>query len=316
MRTKNVATALAGAGLLGVVGLGVAGLRGDRAQPAEPPEPPQAALAATEAVRIGSIQLATGVTLQYAEAGPADGEPALFLHGYTDSWFSYSQVLDRLPPGVRGLALTQRGHGDSERPECCYRLEDFVADAVAFLDALGIRKATIVGHSAGSFTAQALALQHPERVSRLVLVGSGTHAGTELLSGFFEQAVQPLVDPVPAEFIREFQASTAFQPLAPEFLDRVVAESAKLPARVWRDVLAGLLAVDLRGELHRIGVPTLIVWGDHDAIFPLADQQALAAGIPDAKLIVYQETGHAPHWERPDRFVRDLAQFLQGDATR
>lgn len=313
MRTKNVAAALAGAGLLGAVGLGVAGLRG-AGTPA--PEPPQAALAAGEDVRIGSIQLTTGVRLQYAEAGPKDGEPMLFLHGYTDSWFSYSQVLDRLPAGVRGLALTQRGHGDSERPECCYRLEDFVADAVAFLDALGIRKATIVGHSAGSFTAQALALRHPERVSRLVLVGSGTHAATEPVRGFFEQAVQPLVDPVPVEFIREFQASTAFQPLAPEFLDRIVAESARLPARVWRDVLADLLAVDLRGELHRIRVPTLIVWGDRDELFPLEEQQALAARIPGAKLLVYQETGHAPHWERPDRFVRDLAQFVQGGATR
>lgn len=312
MQTKNAATALAGVGLLAAVGLGVAGLRGDRSPP---PEPPQVALAAGEDVRIGSIQLATGVRLQYAEAGPADGEPVLFLHGYTDSWFSYSQVLDRLPAGVRGLALTQRGHGDSERPECCYGLDDFVADAVTFLDALGIRRATIVGHSAGSFTAQALALQHPERVSRLVLVGSGTHA-TEVLHGFYEEAVQPLADPVPVEFIREFQASTAVQPLAPEFLDRIVAESAKLPARVWRDVLAGLLAVDVRGEQHRIRVPTLIVWGDRDAIFPRAAQQALAAGIPDAKLIVYQETGHAPHWERPDRFVRDLAQFLQGGATR
>src|SRR5690606_4447119 len=165
-------------------------------------------------------------------------------------------------------------------------------------------------------TAQALALQHPERVSRLVLVGSGTHVATEPIREFYEQAVQPLVDPVPVEFIREFQASTAFPPLAPESLDRHVAESARLPARVWRDALAGLLAADLRGELHRIRLPTLIVWGDRDALFPQADQEALAAGIPDAKLVVYQETGHAPHWERPARFVRDLAQFMQGDATR
>ena len=108
-------------------------------------------------VRVKHVRLATGVELQVAESGPADGEPVLFLHGFTDSWRSYSRVLDGLPPHIRAIVPTQRGHGDSERPDCCYRVADFSDDAAALLDALGIERATIVGHSMGSFVAQRVA---------------------------------------------------------------------------------------------------------------------------------------------------------------
>lgn len=73
-------------------------------------------------VRLSRVRLATGVELQVAETGPADGVPVLFLHGYPDSWYSFTPVLDRLPPGVRAIVPSQRGHGDSERPDCCWRI--------------------------------------------------------------------------------------------------------------------------------------------------------------------------------------------------
>src|SRR5690606_16521462 len=68
-------------------------------------------------VRHGRIRRATGVELHVAETGPADGRPVLLLHGYTDSWYSWARVIEHLPAGVRAIMPTQRGHGDSERPE-------------------------------------------------------------------------------------------------------------------------------------------------------------------------------------------------------
>jgi non-heme chloroperoxidase len=82
--------------------------------------------------------------------GDPDGQPILFLHGYTDSWFSFSRLLPLLPTHYRAYAFSQRGHGDSERPDCCYEVADLVADVVAFLEAVGVERATVVGHSEGA----------------------------------------------------------------------------------------------------------------------------------------------------------------------
>jgi pimeloyl-ACP methyl ester carboxylesterase len=90
-------------------------------------------------------------------------------------------------------------------------------------------------------------------------------------------------------------------------------ESQKLPARVWRSVLEGLVATDDSPELGRIRVPTLLLWGEQDAYFPRDEQERLVAAIPGARLVVYQDTGHDLHWERPEQVARDLDAFL-GDA--
>jgi pimeloyl-ACP methyl ester carboxylesterase/tetratricopeptide (TPR) repeat protein len=269
---------------------------------------------AAESVRFTRVELNTGVVLQVAERGPVDGEPLLLLHGFTDSWFSYSPVLDRLPANYRAIVPSQRGHGDSDRPACCYRLADFAADAVALLDALKIERATVVGHSMGSIVAQRVAIEHPDRVSRLVLVASAATVGTETVLEFI-QAVQALTDPIAPEFIRDFQASTAYKPLPPAFFERVLQETSKLPARVWRETLSGLVAPEAKHALQRIHAPTLIVWGDKDTMFDRAQQDSLVRLIPDARLLAYKDIAHSPNWEQPDRFVADLLSFLEPSAA-
>src|SRR5919112_1964131 len=127
-------------------------------------------------VQFSTTRLATGVTLHYAEKGDPTGEAIIFLHGYSDSWFSFSRVLPLLSSEYHAFALTQREHGDSDKPECCYTLDDFAADVDAFMDAVSIEEATLVGMSGGSFIAQRAALSYPRRVGRLVLIGTQTPA--------------------------------------------------------------------------------------------------------------------------------------------
>src|ERR687891_1662783 len=141
-------------------------------------------------------QLATGVRLHYAERGDPTGEAIIFLHGYSDSWYSFSRALPLLSPEYHAFALTERGHGDSDKPECCYTLDDFAADVDAFMDAVGVEEATLVGSSGGGFMAQRVAVRYPHRVSRLVLMGTAAEG-----SGFrgvseLEEAVRTLEDPV------------------------------------------------------------------------------------------------------------------------
>src|ERR671933_1257122 len=123
-------------------------------------------------VQFYTTQPATGVTLHSAEKGEPTREAIIFLHGYSDSWFSFSRVLPLLSPEYHTFALTQRGHGDSDKPECCYTPDVFAADADAFMDAVGIEEATVVGASTGALFAQRVALSYPHRVGRLVLVGA------------------------------------------------------------------------------------------------------------------------------------------------
>ena len=103
------------------------------------------------------------------------------------------------------------------------------------------------------------------------------------------------------------------QPVPQEFLEKSVSQTLKVPARVWRDYWEGvLLTVDDTARLGEILAPTLILWGEHDALLPRQDQERRAAAIPDATLKVYPGTGHLAHWVRPEWVVRDLEAFLKG----
>jgi len=279
-----------------------------RAQSALTPGPSPSG--GTPSLRFGEARLPTGVRLHYAEQGDAAGQVVILLHGYSDSWFSFSRILPLLPAGYRVYALDQRGHGDSEQPAGGYAPRDLAADVIAFMDAKGIERATVVGHSMGSLVAQQVALAAPQRVQRLVLLGAMTTVRNMPGIGELAQAVDSLSDPVPEAFAREFQASTVHHPVPPEFMERMVAGSLGLPARVWRGLMVGMLATDAPAALGARHIPTLILWGDRDAYCTRAEQDALVRMLGTATLTVYPETGHAPHWERPDDIARDLVSFL------
>ena len=201
---------------------------------------------AVSGVRFGTTRLATGPQLHYAERGDSDGQAILFLHGWPDAWFSFSRVLPLLPQHYHAFAPDHRGFGDSERPDGGYAIDDLASDAAAFLDAVGVERATVVGHSLGSVVARRVAVAYPERVARVVLIGTGTPLANPVTREV-QASLRGLVDPVPTEFARGFQAGTAYAPLPDAFFERIVAESLKVPARVWREVLDGLLAFDRRG---------------------------------------------------------------------
>jgi non-heme chloroperoxidase len=262
-------------------------------------------------LRFANTRLGSGPRIHHAEQGDPDGEPIVFLPAYTDSWFSYSRVLPLLPVRYHAYAVDQRGHGDSDRPACCYAIEDFAADVVAFLDAVGVERATLVGHSGSCFVARRVAEAHPERVARLVLLGSPGSLGDNQEELELQTAVQALQDPVPVRFARELQGAAAHVPLPEPFFERLIAESLKLPARVWKNVLDGLFAFDDAADLGRITAPTLLIWGEWDRWLPREEEDHLAVAIPGARVVVYPATGHSPNWERPERVATDLDAFMR-----
>jgi pimeloyl-ACP methyl ester carboxylesterase len=262
------------------------------------------------ATRFAQRRLRTGVTLQCAEAGPADtGEAVLFLHGYGDCWLSAAPLMARVPASWRVLAPDQRGHGRSERPESGYDITTLAEDAAALLEAADFPRATVIGHSMGSFVAQRLAIDHPERVARLVLVGGSPHCAGPAVREV-QATLQGFGEEIPRDFVVAFQESAVARPLPPDFLEALVAESCRIPTRVWRALVADFMRFDTRLALGKIAVPTWLVWGDADGFFGRADQELLHAGIAGSRLSVYEGTGHCPNWEEPDRFARELAAFV------
>jgi pimeloyl-ACP methyl ester carboxylesterase len=251
------------------------------------------------------------VRLEYVQQGNPHGVPVIMLHGFTDSWRSFERVLPYLPDSLNAFAITQRGHGDSEHPEQGYEVRDFVADVAAFMDALGIGQAIVVGHSMGSIVAQRFALDYPDRALGLVLLGTFVSIVANPATAEFAAVVATLEDPIETEFARDFQVATVALPVPAVLIDTAVEESMKVPARVWRDAFAGMMQEDFAVELGNISAPTLVIYGDQDAFCLRSDQDAIVAGYPDAELLVYQGYGHAMHWEDPARVAADLVVFVR-----
>ena len=145
------------------------------------------------------VTLESGLSLSYADQGTRSDPIVLLLPGPTDSWRSYQPVLDRLPSDLRVIAVSQRGHGDSDKPETGYSVEDFAADVVQVLDVFGIERAVLAGHSGSCLVARRVALDHPGRVAGLILEASPTTLREDPgLTVFVESVVSGLEDPISA----------------------------------------------------------------------------------------------------------------------
>jgi pimeloyl-ACP methyl ester carboxylesterase len=150
-------------------------------------------------------------------------------------------VQTHLPLSVRSIAPTQRGHGEATKPASGYRVGDFAADLIALLDFLELEQAVLVASSSAVFTVEQVCVDHPERVPGLVLIGAPWSLAERSPSLDFIGTVDALTDPVDLSFVRDFVVGTSSDRVPPEFLDAMVDESSKVPARVWKQTLAGLV---------------------------------------------------------------------------
>jgi pimeloyl-ACP methyl ester carboxylesterase len=254
------------------------------------------------------VLLATGVTLAWTSTGRGPGPPVLLLHAWAESRRSFDRLLPLLPASVTAIAIDQRGHGDAETPPGGYALDDYAGDVVAFMDAMDIGSAVLVGSSSGGYVAQQVAVRSPTRVAGLVLVGSPRTIQTRL--GFADE-IERLTDPVDGAWVRESLTwFPRFHPVPQWYIDDRVRDGVRIPARVWREAFDGLTAARPPTDAATIGAPTLIVWGDRDELLTRDHAESLAAAIPDSRLVVYRATGHLVLWEQPERLASDVAAFV------
>ncbi len=260
------------------------------------------------------------------ELGPPDGAPVVFVHGLGGRWANW---LENLPAcaaaGHRTIAPDLPGFGASELPEQPISIPAYGRWLEALCDELGVADAALVGNSMGGFVAAELAIRAPARVERLVLVSAAgitveRRWGDRLLSLAYraESATTYVAGAAVAR-----AAWLARRPrLRRAAMSFVVAHPQRLaPDLAYEQIrgigtpgfAAGLEALSthpIRDRLPEIACPTLVVWGAGDHIVPVRDADVFEELIPDARKVVWEDTGHLPMLERPERFNALLGAFL------
>jgi len=248
------------------------------------------------------------------------GTPVLYLHGIMDLHSAQGEPFPFHRQLAERFAVTAPAHpgcGDSGGIAQVTEIEDLAFHYLDLLDALGIAEANVVGYCLGGWIAAELAVRNPERVGRLVLIDApGLRVPGAPIGDVFMMS-QPR-DGVVFRELRELLFAEADSPVALEVVpDRRVSipdevrryKSLTLAARVgWEPPY--LHDPKLRGRLHRIKSPTLVLWGEHDRLVPLAHGQAYATHIPRAALQVVPGAGHSSILEQPAESLRRIADFL------
>jgi pimeloyl-ACP methyl ester carboxylesterase len=266
-----------------------------------------------------TIALANGESLAYIDRGEHSGPAVVLIHGYTDNARDWVPMLPYLSKRYRLILVDIRGHGQSSKPECCYTRLDFAYDIKLLLDALGVQKADIVGHSLGSIIAQTFAEYWPERTAHVVLIsstgGSPPDRPKKLPQFDFAAEIRKLKEPIEADspfMIAWWDSPT---PVDPDFIRRQRKDAAGIPLRVWLAVLDQALPAnnvfgDLQSTLPRLKSPTLLIWGSKDPIMEEDVRQSLRDALPSAKVKIFDGLGHNPFWEDPRGVAEVVNAFL------
>jgi pimeloyl-ACP methyl ester carboxylesterase len=234
-----------------------------------------------------------GVSVRYFDSHPGRGGEAMVLvHGLGGHAESWSAVMPKLSRSTRVLAPDLVGFGGTEAPPEGMSLSSLTKYTGGFLDAMGIRRAVLVGNSLGGAVAIKYAARNPERVERLFLLNS---------AGLLDHAPSSL-EPDDREEARELWRITAGtrSPLPNFFLDDMVRRT-KTPAR--RAYLRSGEPTDVRDDLSKIEAPTTIIWGAKDGLIPTSHGEEMRNAIPGAEFIVLPEAAHVPQIQTPEEVV-------------
>ena len=268
-----------------------------------------------------------GIGTHFVVAG--QGPPVLLVHGLGSSAATWQRTIEPLAERHTVYALDMPGHGDSEKPEVQYSLEAGVAYLADFLDALNVPRAALVGNSMGGLLSLGMALEHPERVTRLALVDAAG-LGRELAMAL-RLASLPVVGELMRRgsvfgYARALMRGASYEGritwsvlvdalrgarIAPE------ASSAELNALRngvnFRGVRPGYILLDRLPELQP---PLLIVWGAQDKVLPVAHAYAAVEKHPAAQMVVLDQCGHWPQLEQAEEFNRVLQTYLAEDGPK
>jgi pimeloyl-ACP methyl ester carboxylesterase len=240
------------------------------------------------------------------------GRPVILLHGWLGSWGLWQETMTYLGQYYRTYALDFWGFGESGRKRDTYQVQDFISLVDQFMDKMGIAQAPLVGHSMGGTVSLSMAIQHPERVSKAVVVGSPIHGSSLALplkfSGY--RGIAWLLFTFFPAFRAVMRVASPFicgDPRFPEMMDR---DLSKTTLESFLVSIATLRRTDLRPRLNLIRVPVMGMYGARDNIVHPRQWQPLQAGVAQAQIVHYPKAGHFIMLDDPPTFQRSLKDFL------
>jgi pimeloyl-ACP methyl ester carboxylesterase len=264
-----------------------------------------------------------GTEVNYVDLGSQDDHrPLVFVHGLSGQWQNWLENLPRFAASRRVVALDLPGFGLSPMPSDDISIEYYGRVVAELCDRLDLSPAVLVGNSMGGFIAAEVAITRPEVVERLLLVSA---AGVSQMQLMRSPAVA--LAKGGALLASSNVAQLRFVAQRPRLRHWVLSIVARYPSRLHGDLLLegfmkgtgkpgfeqamlACLDYDFRERLPRIGCPTLVLWGEKDAIIPVADADRFVELVPGSRKIVLADTGHVPMAERPPAFNRILEEFL------
>jgi pimeloyl-ACP methyl ester carboxylesterase len=235
----------------------------------------------------------SGHPVRYEVAG--EGDPVVLVHGLSGSTRWWARNVPDLAKHHRVYLVNLPGFGVLHRSGPRFVLAEATSWLLAWMEAVGLRSAHLVGHSMGGYLSLRLAARRPEAVDKLVLVDpAGMPSGRTMLGH-----LGPLL--LSARYAR------------PTFLPVLVRDALYAGPLTLLRTTRDLLAEDVRGDLRRVEAPTLLVWGGRDPLIPPSIGDVMRAEIPNSRLLVIERAGHNPMFDRPEDFNGALLAFLAGE---
>jgi pimeloyl-ACP methyl ester carboxylesterase len=242
------------------------------------------------------------------------GRPVILLHGWMESWSVWRRTIETLGREFRTYALDFWGFGESgsSNPDS-FSVDHYVEMVNQFVEKLGIVKAPLVGHSMGGTVALSTAMRYPEKIVKVIAIGSPIH-GSSLnlllkLSGVPQLAGLLFRMPPVLDFFTLLVSQMGTRN-GLRFYRQVKADATRVSMHSFFQSIGTLRQTDLRPHLAQVRAPTLGIYGRWDFIVHPNQGQALQKGIPNAQLLMYPNAGHMPMIDAPDRFVSDIRNFL------
>ena len=263
-----------------------------------------------------------GARIHYQEAGERNAPPIVLIHGFISSSLVWSQVfLPLAEAGLRVIALDLPGYGYSDKPNnAAYTIESQARAVIGLMDRLEIEKATIVGASYGGAIAATLALDYPDRVARLILVGAVIN--DEPKKNPLMRILQiPLIGDIAtplflgSRLTLRMRMQDMYRRTGKVFDEQMLNARHHLlaTANMQRSMIRTARrwhATRIERQAPLIRQPTMLVWGEDDRHIPLRDAFYLRDAIPNSRLIVFRNCGHLPPTEYPETFVKVVAECL------
>lgn len=256
-----------------------------------------------------------------------EGDPVLFIHGLGGSWPNWLEQMPVISRDWRAIALDLPGFGHSPMPRDGVSIDGYARTIVGLLDALELPSAVLVGNSMGGEISAELAISHPERVSKLVLVSpAGISTGALKPRMRLIRRAHPALQ-VANRWIAENAEAVARRPkLRYAAMSAVACKPRRIPATFASEQLRGMgkpgflpalesivfHSQSLRDRLGSIDAQTLIVWGENDPLVPVRDADVFESQIKGAHKVVWPDTGHVAMFERGEQFNALLEGFLSG----